>query len=190
LTAVDSSRAARRARRLRLAGGRPCARALRRRNGHGAKRSRANPSAANGRPHDVAGDEPAEELLRCATCGRRRPLDEFGRDASRSNGHRSRCRSCRREREYRPRARRAREKASPAARDSERDDERPRPAGRAAENGRAASTVPDAGERTPTVDEWLLEAGLAERNGRGLVATALGVELGGYLDDYLGSLAR
>jgi hypothetical protein len=39
--------------------------------------------------------ESAVALKRCATCGEVKPLDEFDRDASRADGHRSRCRSCR-----------------------------------------------------------------------------------------------
>jgi hypothetical protein len=139
---------------------------------------------------DVADDEQAEELLRCTTCSRLRRLEEFGRDASRKSGYRSRCKSCRSEREYRPRARRARrENTSPAARDGERDVGEPRPVGRAAENGRTRPSVPDAGERVPSVEAWLVYARFATLEHGELVATPAGLAAGEAIHDPLAAFA-
>jgi hypothetical protein len=89
--------------------------AIARRNGH-----RHIPNERQARDADAG-----EELRRCSTCRRELPLDAFGRDARTADGHRRRCRDCRRRTEYRPRARRAGEKARPAAPLGPRDDEEP-----------------------------------------------------------------
>jgi hypothetical protein len=46
-------------------------------------------------PAAAPAGESAAALKRCPTCREEKPLDQFDRDASRPNGHRSRCRACR-----------------------------------------------------------------------------------------------
>jgi hypothetical protein len=157
--------------------------AVARRNG-----AEENSSPAHGTERDSerAAEEnssPAEELRRCSACSRELPLEAFGVDRSARDGLRRRCGECRRRLEYAPRARIARrEKARPAARVGPRDDEEPRPAPGHAENGKTRPSVPRAlaaGE----LERWLVDAGFAERNGRGVVATELGAELAATIFD-------
>jgi DNA-directed RNA polymerase subunit M/transcription elongation factor TFIIS len=117
-----------------------------------ARREKASPAARVG-PRDEEDPRPAPGH---AENGRRRPSAP------------ERCASCGAELDPSSRQRRycgircAAQAASRAP--------RPRPRERSPETDRV-------GERTPTIDEWLVESGFAERNGRGLVATELGAEL-------------
>jgi hypothetical protein len=134
----------------------------------------------------------AEELRRCSTCRRELSASAFGRDARRADACAAGAAI----------AGRAASTPVRSARVGEHDaNRRPQDDGTAhgttrsldrwtaAESGRAALNAPGPGEHVPTVDEWLLDAGLAERNGRGLVATELGLELGAALDDSLAAIA-
>jgi hypothetical protein len=83
-------------------------------------------------------------------------------------------------------------KARQLERDRERDrsraaqeERRRRGAPKHAENGRAALNGSRAGERVPTVDEWLVSSGFAELKQGKLVATPVGLAAGAAIDHSL-----
>jgi hypothetical protein len=55
-------------------------------------------------------------------------------------------------------------------------------------NGRTPQNAPRAGERVPTVEAWLVEAGFATLEHGRLVATELGRVVGSAIDDSLAAL--
>jgi hypothetical protein len=152
-----------------------------------ARRNGAGETGEGDRADDVSGlDTPGgverrEDSRRCSTCRRVLPSSAFGRDARTPDGLRSRCTDCRRQREYAnaPRARRARrENARSAAQGPASGDEEPRPDPERAGNGRAAFCAPRAVEYSPTVEQWLVQAGFATVEHGELVATAAGAQVG------------
>jgi hypothetical protein len=161
------------------------AEAIARRNG--SEKPLAEPTDFPGPASDAG-----EPTKRCSRCRRLQPLSAFNRDRSvKRDGLRASCRSCDRAatRAYVQRQRRARrESAPPAARGGPRDDDEPRPAPAHLGNGRTPQNAPHAGERVPSVDEWLVESGFATLEDGELVATELGLEVGAALADSLDAL--